>query len=198
MDIHQPDPNITCEIGEKLGAYNDLIWVIPFSPLSTCSFYVKAQKRPYRLFAPFFGGHRYIGCGIARACRQRSLSFMRFTRLFVDIQRSREEVHPSSIVSALAQNVKQVAYLADLKRVSFLPFVSRPSCSRPDRSSSTVVFLDGLLGLEGPAGDDGEDMIDRITSRYDTRYKIQSRSSRPQEERKMIWLKKQDKSNIDC
>jgi len=44
--------------------------------------------------------------------------------------------------------------LSYLKRVSFFPFESRPSCSSPSRNSSTVAFLDGLV-LEGP-GESGE------------------------------------------
>lgn len=82
---------------------------------------------------------------------------MWYNSFFVDIQRSREEVHPSSVISAGAEHTKR-DQLTHLKRVSFLPLVSKPNCSRPDRSSSTVVFLDGLLGFEDPAGDDGADM----------------------------------------
>ena len=44
--------------------------------------------------------------------------------------------------------------LSYLKRVSFFPFESRPSCSSPSRNSSTVAFLDGLV-LDGP-GESGE------------------------------------------
>lgn len=46
------------------------------------------------------------------------------------------------------------AMISYLKRVSFLPFESRPSCSSPSRNSSTVAFLVGLV-LDGP-GESGE------------------------------------------
>jgi hypothetical protein len=52
-----------------------------------------------------------------------------------------------------------------LKRVSFFPLESRPSCSSPSRNSSTVAFLDGLV-LDGP-GESGELMIEGQCRRFD-------------------------------
>jgi hypothetical protein len=48
--------------------------------------------------------------------------------------------------------------LSYLKRVSFFPFESKPSCSSPSRNSSTVAFLDGLV-LDGP-GESGEFIVE--------------------------------------
>jgi hypothetical protein len=54
--------------------------------------------------------------------------------------------------------------LSYLKRVSFFPFESRPSCSSPSRNSSTVAFLDGLV-LDGP-GESGELILVVYLSTY--------------------------------
>ena len=70
----------------------------------------------------------------------------------VSIYRDRERKFTHRLYYQICSMFQEL--LSYLKRVSFFPFESRPSCSSPSRNSSTVAFLDGLV-LEGP-GESGE------------------------------------------
>lgn len=72
----------------------------------------------------------------------------------VSIYRDRERKLTHRLDCQISIKLRPKHILSYLKRVSFFPFESRPSCSRPSRSSSTVAFLDGLV-LDGP-GESGE------------------------------------------
>jgi len=74
---------------EKL-AHNHFIRPVKFPSTSTCCLYIETQEAPYRLLAPFLGRDwrwDIFMLGIYSRC--------------IDIQRSREEVYPSPVLSDL-------------------------------------------------------------------------------------------------
>jgi hypothetical protein len=81
----------------------------------------------------------------------------------VSIYRDRERKFTHRLYCQICPDVSE-DLSSYLKRVSFFPFESRPSCSSPSRNSSTVAFLDGLV-LDGP-GESGELILVIYLSTY--------------------------------
>jgi hypothetical protein len=70
------------------GTDNHFIRPVKFPPTSTCRFHIKAEETPYRLLPPLLCGNR-----------RWNIFWLRFYCRCIDIQRSREEVHPSPALS---------------------------------------------------------------------------------------------------